>query len=277
MGRAKIDTTQELEPESKKRSTFKQRGAGLKKKFDEMGTLCGVQGLLIAHGPQGELIDLCSNTSMHELFERFINSKYKHMLPLPDAHNIQVAITKRKEGHVQRSEKDQLDAEFADQLDHIPLEESMSPVTADEIETFSEEHIRLMEKALDANLEALRDFQEQLQITRTTSQIVEEDGIDHGLQTTHMPPGIDSTSMIQVSTADASMQETQGKLQADEKQDDGLEDEQVLQIQSTPDDNIESQLMNDIYTPMSAELDDLLVDNMLHIQLFEFDDANKQL
>lgn len=264
MGRAKIDTTQELESESKKRSTFKQRGGGLQKKFDEMGILCGVEGLLIAHGPQGELIDSCSNTSMSELYQRFIESKYKHMLPLPGVHDIQVAINKRIEGHVQGSEKDQLDAEFADHLDRIPLEESMSPVTVEELETFHEEHIRLIVEALEANLEALRDFQEQLKTTRTASQIVEEDRMDHGLQTTDVPPGISSTSKIQVSAADASTQEIRGDLQADPEQDDELEDEQVLQNQCTPGVDVESQHMNDIYTPMSADPDRLLVDNRFH-------------
>ena len=57
-------------------------------------------------------------------------------------------------------------------------------ISEPELETFNEAHIGLMEKALDANLEALKDFQEQLQITRIASQIVEEDGMDHGLQTT---------------------------------------------------------------------------------------------
>ena len=194
---------------------------------------------------------------MPELYERFIESKYKHMLPLPDAHNIRVAITERIEGHVQGSEKGQLDAEFADQLQRITLEESMSPVMAEELETLHEEHIGLMAKALDANLEALKDFQEQLQITRTASQLVEDDGIDHRLQSTDVPPWIDSTSMIQVAAADASTQEIQGKLQADEEQDNELEDEQVLQNQSTVGVDGESQFMNDIYTPMSADPDHL--------------------
>ena len=224
MGKKKIDTTQELESESKKQSTFNQWGAGLQKKFDEMGTLSDVQGLLIAHGPQGELIDSCSNTSMRELYERFIESKYKHMLPLPDVNDIKVAISKRK-GHVQGSEKDRLDAEFAEHMARIPLEESMRPVTAEELETLSKEHIGLMKEAVDANLEALRKFREQLRMTRPPPRIDEEDEMDHGLQTTGVPPGIDSTSMIQVSAADASTQEIQGKLQANEEQDDGLEDE----------------------------------------------------
>ena len=175
MGRAKIDTSQELESESKKRSTFKQRGGGLQKKFEEMGILCGVEGLLIAHGPQGELIESCSNTSMPELYNRFIECKYPHMLPVPNVNDIQVAINARIEGHVQGSEKGQLEAEFAEQRDRIPLEASMSPVTVEELETLHEEHIGLLAEAVEANLEALREFQEQLPTTTTTAshQIVE--------------------------------------------------------------------------------------------------------
>jgi len=283
MGRAKIDATQELESESKKRSTFKQRGGGLQKKFDEMGILCGVEGLLIAHGPQGELIDSCSNSSMPEVYQRFIERKYKHMLPLPDVNDIQAAINGRVEGHVQGSEKEWLEAEFVEHMDRIPLEESMSPVTVEELKTLHEDHVGLLAEAVEANLEAIRDFQEQQLPTTTTTtashQMLvegEERRMDHdGLQTT------DDHDVVSPGIVGSTSRNIQILSTTDDGQDDEVEDEQVLpHNQFTPgvdaESTYESQHMNndDIYTPMSADPELLLVDNnsSFHTdELFEFD------
>lgn len=135
-------------------------------------------------------------------------------------------------------------------------------LTVEKLEIWHEEHICFVADTLEANLVDMRNCHEQLETTRTESQIGEKDMMDHGFHTTGLPLEIGSTSTIQISAANAYTQEIQ---KDEEAYDFELEDEQVEKIQSAPGvDLVLKETLNDIYTPLSDDCDLLLIDYGFH-------------